>query len=289
MEQTLVDALASARNALIAGTVWLGGAGLWLAHWDGAWWTNPTQSASDPLRALLAFLGPVAVGIIGLTFAALLGAAILKLGARLWLHVHRRVLTATFSDITSANALERRLKEGLTRFGRFSRAYSSSAMITLYGYLASEVEPRQPGTMDAKALAAPGYLNAVLHHQLWSAPALLTNAGLRYAEQQKMRSHAELSFALILGMPLLLSGILIHFSVSLPIQVGICGLVAWFLVWDSQTAWRDSNSQILHGVVEQRSVAHLPARWDVGKHKDRGLPPSIGRLLWRPVTDPEAE
>lgn len=42
MEQTLVDALASARNALIAGVVWLGGAGLWAAHWYSAWWQDPT-------------------------------------------------------------------------------------------------------------------------------------------------------------------------------------------------------------------------------------------------------
>lgn len=279
MEQTLVDALASARNALIAGVVWLVGAALWAAHWNSVWWQNPTLAASRPLQELLRYLGPVVVGLFGLAFAALFGSAVLKLGARLWLHWHRRVLTATFADITSLEALVTRLKQ-LTRPGRFMRAYSSSAVMRLYHYLAAETVPRNEQTMDARALATPRYLNAVLHHQLWSAPALLTNEGLRYAEQQKMRSHAELSFVLIGGMPLLLSGLLTHMNALPVLKWVLCVLVGWFLVWDSQTAWRDSNSQILHGVVEQGASAHLSVSWDVGKHKERGLHPWLARRLW---------
>lgn len=285
MEQTLVDALASARNALIAGVVWLGGAGLWAAHWYSAWWQDPTLAASEPFRELLRYLGPVVVGLFGLALAALVGAALLKLGARLWLHVHRRVLTATFSDITDLDALDTRLRKSLTPLGRFLRVYSSSAVVTLYHYLAAETVPRSEQTMDARALAMPRYLNAVLHHQLWSAPALLTNEGLRYAEQQKMRSHAELSFVLIGGMPLLLSGLLTHLNAYPPLQWVLCVLVVWFLVWDSQTAWRDSNSQILHGVVEQGASAHLSVSWDVGRHKERTLRPWLVRRLW---SDPDA-
>lgn len=131
--------------------------------------------------------------------------------------------------------------------------------------------------MDARALATPRYLNAVLHHQLWSAPALLTNEGLRYAEQKKMRSHAELSFVLIGVMPVLLSALLTHVNAAPALQVVLCVLVVWFLVWDAQTAWRDSNSQILHGAVEQGAAAHLPESWDVGLHKERSFPPRIVR------------
>lgn len=285
MEQTLVDALASARNALIAGIVWLGGVGLWAAYWNSVWWQDPTLAASPPFQGLLRYLGPVMVGLFGLAFAALFGAALLKLGARLWLHVHRRVLTATFADITNLDALNTRLRKSLTPIGRFLRAYSSSAVVTLYHYLAAETVPRNPQTMDAGALATPRYLNAVLHHQLWSAPALLTNEGLRYAEQQKMRSHAELSFVLIMGMPLLLSGLLTHVNAAPGLQWVLCVVVFLFLVWDAQTAWRDSNSQILHGVVEQGAAAHLSVSWDVGKHKERGLYPWIARWLW---SDPDA-
>ncbi len=147
-------------------------------------------------------------------------------------------------------------------------------MVRFYAYLTEQTDER----METR-----GYFNAVLHSMLWSAPALLKEQGLCYAEQQRARAGAELAQSLLLGLPLFLSGALIHLHLS--------GLVWWiwgacligvgvYAAWDAQTTWQDANSQILHGIVESAAPAHLPAEgWNVSKHVARSLPSAWWRAF----------
>lgn len=281
MDQTVVDAFWSVRNAVVAGAVWLLGLYLVTTYLvtTHAKWSVPMADPTDLMLSLLDLAGPFIVGVAVLVVIALVGSAILKVSGRVWLHAHRRVLTFLFSDVTSSTALHARLK-GLSLVGRATRAFSSSALTAFYTYLST----REPGGQSASGPALttqPRYFNRVLHHMLWSAPALLEGGGLRYAEQQRTRARAELVQALVVGAPLLLAGVIFHlYDTTAGFWVGVlsAAVLMGYLVWDAQTAWRDAYSQILHGVIELELDPHLPPEsWDVSKHANR----SICAGLWR--------
>ena len=277
MDQSVVDAFWSVRNAVVAGAVWL--LGLYLVTTYLVF--VPTAAPTDLLLSLLDLAGPFVVGVSVLVVIALVGSAILKVSGRVWLHAHRRVLTFLFSDVTSSRALDARLK-GLSLVGRATRAFSSSALTAFYTYLSTR-EPVGQSRSGSALTTQPGYFNRVLHHMLWSAPALLEGGGLRYAEQQRTRARAELVQALVLGAPLLLAGVIFHlYDTTAGFWVGLlsAAVLMGYLVWDAQTAWRDAYSQILYGVIELELDPHLPPEsWDVSKHANRSIPPGFWRVF----------
>lgn len=259
MIASLFAGFRNARNSLIVGS--LGLITLYLAvatTWVG--FEQPGESISPRLANTLQAAGVNGRWAIAAAVSLLLGEFICNMSALLFFEkLGRRVLTYQLRDFESETALiDRLLARG--RIGRTVSAYSVTSIRRIYRKLSKDqrfaVLPA-----DEKSFR----FRAVMHTVLYMAPRLMEIRPETYAEQQRLRADAELRLGLITVAPLFLLQIernLLQPPAILRIATyAVAVAISCYLAWDAFRLWRESNSQIAHGVCGSKTtLTHIIER-----------------------------
>lgn len=251
---------------------------LWLApKWSG--FLQPIDSISAPFATLLQVAG--AAGLWGVAGVAslLIGETVCTISWQLLIErPGRRILTYQLRDFSTETALVDRLMER-GPLGRYASAYSITSLRRVYRRLAvtkafSTLTPEQKSYR----------FRAIMHSVLYMAPRLMEIRPETYAEQQRLRADAELRVGLVIVLPALAWAVgenLRQPPSWLMITIPALGM-AWslYLLWDAFRLWRESNSQIAHGVCDSRTTLGYIVNRPLSKYETdyRSLPEWARRL-----------
>lgn len=253
---------------LVAGLVW-------------PWWVNPLAQASSPLKVVLDALGTPGLSAVALLSMTLFGDAVIRVTSLLWSKWHRMVLMYGLNDVSTAESAKAALNSQ-TWLGYNSRTYSNRSLFRLI----EEYERQRAAT--GLPPATSGDVRTLASNVIFMGPILLEVSDKRFVEQQRHNARFELASSLILGLPLLIVAVTVSlasgFVAGLPGYVAavLCGLYAGH---ETHIAWRHSNSQIAHVLVDQkRSMEGISHNWDISRGLQQSLPAWLGRKLRREGT-----
>jgi hypothetical protein len=206
----------------------------------------------------------------------LFGDAVIRISSLLWSKAHRMILMSVLRDASTAESARTALK-GLSWLGLHTRTYSNRALTRLI-----EEYERQRKDADLPRCSADD-IRTLVSNVVFMAPSLLEVSDKRFTEQQRHNARFELAASLILGLPLLIAAVTASLtSGPWPGVLGYGGalLVGAYALTEADIAWRDSNSQIAHALVDQKHpLKGISQNWDISRGVRASLPEWMGRLL----------